>query len=66
MKTKRFSKKLDLNKVNIANLDQPGMQGVKGGGTDPLICDETLFTCEPNCTYATMCNPTKCPTPPPM
>jgi natural product precursor len=38
MKTKRFNKKLALNKKTIANLDLSEMNVVKGGFTDDAMC----------------------------
>ena len=41
MKTKRFEKKLVLNKKTIAHLENQGMHAVQGGAT--LAC--TIVTC---------------------
>jgi len=58
MKKKVFNKRLELNKKTVANLDGGQMGGVKGGGSSPLICIDTLnrctqyATCMYNCTTA--------------
>jgi hypothetical protein len=53
MKTKRFKKRLGLNKKTIANLNKPDMQSLRGGTlhsyktcafTRAWECD-TAFTC---------------------
>jgi natural product precursor len=44
MKTKKFNKKLGLNKTTIADLDVRQMKGLKGGGiteTCPWVCEPT-------------------------
>ena len=54
MRTKKFAKKLALNKSTVANLNHGQMSGLKGGGWDTKItcpfcnsidsCEETLCT----------------------
>ncbi len=54
MKTKRFNKKLTLNKKTVANLDYNEMIIARGGGTNPFtrycrtihhLCTDLLY-CE--------------------
>ena len=56
MKTKKFSKKLELNKNTIANLGNNEMDIIKGGEGDShriTVCEKTICICPT--TY------TKCP-----
>ena len=57
MKTKKFNRKLDLNKRTIANLDNRQMNAI-AGGTIPTywtICGQTCET--PGCeTLQTLCD----------
>lgn len=59
MKTKNLSKKLTLNKKSIANLDNNGMNAVKGG--ESAYCGDTV-TCHTLCDQLS-CIPHKCPMP---
>jgi hypothetical protein len=43
MKTKKFNKKLVLNKSTIADLAGGQMNKVKGGETEPKLCYQTQF-----------------------
>lgn len=61
MKTKKFSKKLALNKKTIADLESATLKNIKGGiviytgiQDDPSCLH---FTCAPNCTYFPYCPP---------
>lgn len=66
MKTKKFRKKLTINKKTIANLDNTGMYDIKGGIT--TACEShcngcpthfPLLTC-PWCTKMTDCDQATC------
>lgn len=50
MKTKRFSKRLNLNRRTIANLDRAQLRAVRGGEDSVDVCLDTLNT---NCTCIT-------------
>jgi hypothetical protein len=62
MKTKKFNKKLSLNKETISHLNSGQLQNVYGGGEnqeDPLpATNSCLITCTCNCTGScnTQCN----------
>jgi hypothetical protein len=51
MKAKKFSKKLIINKVTIANLSKESLKDVRGGGDPTLsylpytICDSMRLRC---------------------
>lgn len=68
MKTKKFNKKLALNKVSVANLNSDALNHVKGGFPTVYVtcgaqCDSE-FTCE-DLTVCGKCwteNPTVCGT----
>ena len=51
MKTKKFSKKLELNKKTIANLNNEALNSVKGGRVT-VTCPDECITNEPGCTAA--------------
>jgi hypothetical protein len=51
MKTKRLSRKLELNKKTIANLSNEALNAVKGGRTT-ATCPGVCITNEPRCTAA--------------
>lgn len=63
MKSKRISKKLNLNKKTIANLNVTSMRRVYGGfpNTLPFECgpnsELTSCTLLPECQYTKTCNP---------
>ncbi len=54
MKTKRFNKKLDLNKKTIVNLDYNEMAIANGGGENPFT-NHTCRTNDPLCTDIPYC-----------
>lgn len=56
MKTKRFDRKLNLNKKTVSNLAKGDMGGVKGGGATYNTC---YYTCESCDTRLNTCLP--CP-----
>jgi hypothetical protein len=54
MKSKKFEKKLSLNKKTISNLNQGAMKGVRGGGTLEIACFDpgggsALTNCQNTC-----------------
>lgn len=51
MKTKKLSRKLELNKKTIANLSNEDLNSVKGGRTT-ATCPNQCQTNEPRCTAA--------------
>ena len=53
MKTKKFSKKLTLNKKTIANLKDKEMKEVNGGATNPS--DNPYVCCIPKTTTPPLC-----------
>ncbi len=55
MKTKKFNKKLTLNKKTVVNLDSSNMNGVQGG----IV--ETYYTCPTNLTHCRTRCATYCP-----
>lgn len=65
MKTKKFNKKLPLNKTTVANLNISEQAGIKAGGgptmtmcTDPTYCDtysECTHTWGDFCTEGWVC-----------
>jgi len=54
MKTKKFNKKLALNKKTVVNLDGSMMNGVKGG-------TDTYYTCPTGFTVCRTACVTECP-----
>jgi hypothetical protein len=46
MKTKRFNKKLVLNKKTITNLDVKRMKSVNGGFTGLELCSQRPLLCD--------------------
>lgn len=59
MKTKKFSKKLLLNKKTIADLNNVKLKNVPGGGHDTvyITCPPCIVT-DDGCTYSCeTCNP---------
>ncbi len=64
MKTKKFNKRLTLNKSTVVNLNNSDMSKVYGGEwTDPGECIRTVnFTkCANSCTLCPTEWPSKCP-----
>lgn len=59
MKTKKFSKKLELNKKNIAIIGNEEMDVIKGGITLSLLDTLCGKTCDDTC-RDTFCNPATC------
>lgn len=64
MRTKKFEKRLSLNKQTVANLNVGEMKKSKGGATEPALCTTlpievcSLDTCKP-----LQCGPSlECPT----
>jgi len=51
MRTKKFNKKLNLNKKTIADLDPKKMNGIKGGAPSafPSGCCSEYVTCGDTC-----------------
>ncbi len=75
MKTKKMSRKLELNKSTIANIGASTMNNVKGGTDSDFSCDtcETLWgvtcmrcnsrlSCEPDYCFQFDSNCPNCPT----
>ena len=57
MKTKKFTKKLTLNKRTVSNLNADEMNAVHGGDetNEPTICVYTCNTrCNSNCCFKTL------------
>jgi hypothetical protein len=63
MKTKKFDKKLVLNKKTIANVSNKGMEAVQGGKLSrrTLECPGTCFEVSCNTCPAFTCMITICP-----
>ncbi len=60
MKAKNFSRKLELNKKTIADLDGDAMKKVQGGLTEYPCITERVTRCETNeccVTYKRTCDP---------
>ena len=58
MKTKKFNKKLGLNKKTIADLNEPDMQSLRGGTQSYDTCGFTrIWECPTDftCTHPVMC-----------
>jgi hypothetical protein len=67
MKTKRFGKKLVINKQTISNLGDMELSGIKGGlrtlhpeGPPSCVSDSNFITCYTDCTCYTICNTDCC------
>jgi hypothetical protein len=57
MKSKKFQKKLSLNKKTVADLNPGAMNGVRGGGTVTsvnVVCIPTALVCTVTCTCPTI------------
>jgi len=64
MKSKKFEKKLSLNKKTIADLNSSEMNWLKGGQAEPTkSCDYTLCGCctKPEHSCFTYCGSCPCP-----
>jgi len=63
MKTKKFSKKLTLNKKTIADLNNGEMKNVHGGGDEQQPASYLLSGCMGCPTYPTVCDTCICTAP---